>query len=267
MLTRLAATRRRTVSRRAFALLAPLALLLPGATGAQTVGERSGERPPVNGVSGTPSATVAGRVFDERSGLPVRGALVAARQPLGGRYPTDASGYFLLRRVQPGSVTLDVNCPSRVQLGPHMLDTVVTVPADDTLTLILWTDASGLCIEPDSGTRRVVLRGTYTAGFEWTEFVPCADSGRAFAAMWGPPHLRWAIVHFPRNDYRTIPARWTAGQQVRYGTRWYVEWSGTLKGPGAFGIAPYLFQVETISAIHDRVPAECRPLTREPQWR
>src|SRR5690349_15268167 len=100
-------------------------LVLPASARAQAGG---GQRmPPVyRSVPARLTASIAGRLLDSTTGQPVARALVAARWPARhGRVPTDSSGRFLLDLVEPGPVTVDVNCPSRTQLGPHVLDTLV----------------------------------------------------------------------------------------------------------------------------------------------
>jgi hypothetical protein len=242
-------------------LAAALALCLLPAT---ALGQQSGERmPPVyRNAPKRATATITGRVLDARTNTPVAGALVAARWPARhGRIPTDSLGRFELDGVEPGPVTVDVNCPSRTMLGPHAFDTTTVADTGRTTTVDLRVTLAA-CVEPDSGSRRVALRGVYSSGFEESRFVPCREPGAEFSQLWGPRHLRDAWVDFAEVP-RGIPrARWPRGAQKEHGyLHWYVEWTGTLTGPGSFGhlgVAPYLFTVDSVSVARSAGPGECQ---------
>jgi hypothetical protein len=241
------------------AAIAGAAFPLPTALGAQG----AAPMPPIyRGVPAAKTGTVEGRVLDVRTGAPVVGARVAARWPARqGREPTNATGHFRLDFVEPGRVTLDVNCPSRTGLGPRLVSVPARVDTGRTTAVVLRGDPAA-CAEPDSATRPVTLRGVYTAGFEESRFIPCEAAGPAIAALWRPVHLRHAWVAAPGRSSRG--PGWPAPDTTsgRY-PRWYVVWRGTLTGPGRYGhmsVAPYLLRVTQIDTVRAAVPADCRPL-------
>lgn len=222
-------------------------------------------QPPVyRNVPAALTGTVEGQVLDARTGAPVPGAWVAARWPARhGRVLTDAAGRFRLDLVEPGAITFDVNCPSRTMLGPRFASVPARADTGRTTTAVVRGDRA-LCAEPDSGARRVTLRGVYTAGFEESRFVPCETAGPVFAALWGPVHLRHAWVALARRP-RGGPS-WPAPDTTsgRY-PRWYVEWRGTLTGPGRFGhmgVASYELTVDTVTVVRAVVPPDCHPLAQ-----
>ena len=222
------------------------------------------------GVPQAHTTTIVGNVLDAGTGRPIVDARVAARWPARqGRFPTDAGGRFRLEWVEPGRVTLDVNCPSRTSLGPHVLDTAVVADTGKILAVELRIDGRR-CAEPDSGSRRIRVRGVYSAGFEESRFVPCVVSEPEQDSLWRAPHLRRAWISFaPRLRGREF-ARWpkpksqpfraTENEPPRYPT-WYVDWSGTFSGPGRFGhmgVSPYELRVDSVATVRLEVPSSCK---------
>jgi len=215
-----------------------------------------------------PAAAIAGRVTDAATGRPLARAPVVARASGRGSLRTDSLGRFRFERLAPGPLTVSVYCPGRTLLGPHLLDTAVTVAAvaGAPFALELAGDAAALCAEPDSGARRVAVRGVHVAGPESSRFVPCADSGEAFRRLWGPPHLRSAWVGFADAARGAAGGgrRWPEGEAVRGGRRWYVEGGGVLEGPGTFGhggVSPYRLRVDSVAVLRaGPPPAACHPV-------
>ncbi len=135
-----------------------------------------------------PTVDVSGRIVEVESGRPIAHALVSVSGS--GRVATDTNGVFGLGLVPVGHVKVRVRCPSRAPLGGLLYDSTVTlVWRQPPVVLSIRADPSQ-CVEPDSGRREVTTRGLYSAGFEHSEFVPCADTAVAFAKIWGASHSR-----------------------------------------------------------------------------
>jgi hypothetical protein len=216
-----------------------------------------------------PTVEISGRIVDLESGEPIAGALVSASGSAG-RVRTDTNGVFKFQPVRVGQVTVGVRCPSRTPLGGPLYDTTVTlVWPQQPAVLSIRADRS-LCAEPEFGRRQVTVRGLYSAGFEQSEFVPCADTGVAFAMLWGPGQLRRAwveSVHAGVQEFRW-PAPDASGEpDYPY---WYVEWSGTLVGPGWFGHmggSPYELDITSITVVRPEPPDDCRLMGTVPGYR
>jgi len=206
-------------------------------------------------------ATVRGTVFDTLSRRPVRGARVAAQVSTGpGRVTTDAHGRYILDRIPPGRVVLEFHCPSRRLLGRHLRDTALVVLAGQSVTLNLDVATAHQCAEPDATSRRVLLRGIYDAAFETSRFVPCPSTDAARDQVWGAADLAEAWVTLP-------PALTTEARRrgLRGNGKWYVEWRGTLIGPGAyghFGVAPYALVIDTLDVVRGSPGGVCPARSR-----
>ena len=243
------------------AFVAATLLAMPSVTRGQT---GSDQWPPIyRNVPQSLTATISGRILDAETGRPVANALVSARWPARqGRVPTDSTGVFLLDWVEPGPVTLDVNCPSRTMLGPHVLDSVIRTDTGQTHELELRIRYSS-CVEPDSAARRVSVRGVYSAGFEESRFVPCRAATAEFLQLWSPPHLRNAWVEFSPTLGEPTPKQWPEPSDEHRYPNWYVEWSGVLTGPGYFGhlgVSPYRLVVDSVDVVRTFAPADCTVL-------
>jgi hypothetical protein len=209
------------------------------------------------------TATIAGTLRDSATGRPITGALVAASWPARqGRVPTDSTGAFLLDWVEPGPVLLQVNCPSRTLLGPLLATFPVRVDTGRTLTMELHADRAR-CIEPDSGAYAGRFRGVYSAGFEESRFWPCATTKADMVMQWEPSGYRYAWVQFtaPVDSLPSPP--WPRGHMRDGYPKWYVEWHGTLIGPGRFGhmgVSPYLLRIDSVIIVRRTPPANCNPV-------
>jgi hypothetical protein len=113
--------------------------------------------------------------------------------------------------------------------------------------------------------RRVtrVFRGYYTAGFEESEFVPCASDA------WFIPGD--SLGHQPYDDRRAW-AEWKPGEMQRlrwprlkrdeYGSsRYYVRWRATVVGPGQYGhmgVSPFEIHVDSVLELRAPSKRDCR---------
>jgi hypothetical protein len=217
-------------------------------------------RAAIDSAIGVTPVAVSGIVQDRNTGRPVPGIVVGQTRPQWVRGPmTDSAGRFTLGAIRPGIANVAVRCPSQTRLGALAMDTTITVPRGEPLALDLRIDATR-CDEPPFAQRAVRLRGLYTAGFEESEFVPCDDTTGVFREIWGNPLGAWVWVAgiAPR-------MRWPPADTSTYGkdySRWYVDWAGTLTGPGRYAYGTYQLDVSSIYAVRTKVPPDCRLVGR-----
>jgi hypothetical protein len=211
------------------------------------------------------TATIVGQVLDAQTGQPIAGALIAARWPARqGREAVKSDGTFRLDMVEPGMVTINVNCPSHTMLGAHVLDTVVRADTGKITSIVLRIEREA-CREPSPGDRTVGVRGVVTSGFEDFSFRPCADTTADFKELWGPAHLRKAWLSMSPTA-RTRLATDTAGTRDGYGSLVrYVEGTGVLHGPGSYGhmgVSPYLLEIRSVRTVLATPPPSCHVVDR-----
>ena len=211
------------------------------------------------------TATIVGTVVDAQTDQPMEGALVAAKWPARqGREKVQADGTFRLDWVEPGMVTIDVNCPSRTMLGAHIRDTVVRADTGKTTTISLRVERAG-CHEPALGDRAITVRGVFSVGFEDSTFRPCADTTAEFKELWGPSNLSSAWVSSAPADVGRLAVD-TSGTRDRSGSLVrYVEAVGVLHGPGSYGhmgVAPYLLELKFVQRVLPKPPVGCRVIDR-----
>lgn len=92
----------------------------------------------------------------------------------------------------------------------------------------------------ESGRKREVYRGHYRDAFESSTFTPCNS-----ANTW------WVKGAAPPFDERANRSATSIQPRVLY-----VEWTGTLRGPGRFGhLGKYAYEIEVENTIIERAPS------------
>lgn len=128
---------------------------------------------------------------------------------------------------------------------------------DGRIDMIIDVDASR-CGTPPS-KRRARFAGMYAPEFESSLFFPC--DGLPMAAENPPdtPQRVWADV--PKAVAGELTWARTRESVVGDGDGFYVEWTGTLIGPGSYGhmgMSSYEFKAEVVHNTSDKRPASCQ---------
>lgn len=218
-------------------------LLGPGMAGAQEFG------------------VVRGTIRDRSTGAPVVGARVTVRcEGCYGRHPTDSLGRYEIKRLPFGIHPLELHCPSRTGLGRElaMLDVAVETGS---ATIVNHEVAPGACYEPPYSERKGVFRGHWVPGFESSDFKPCPDSSLGIGSDLLPgKRLRrssaWAKLSQAAQG-QSIDWPDGAPRDAWGSPRYFVVWSGTLKGPGMYGhmgVSEFEMLVDHIVLV--RIPRE-----------
>ncbi len=196
-----------------------------------------------------------GVVLDTVAGEPLRGAVISLEPR--GVARTDSSGHFRFRRPDPGGeIRIMLRCPiTRRMAGRVFWSQSVDLDAVSDTVLTFLVDASG-CAEPPETTVKATWRGHYAWGFEEGTFRSCGQlADLSYTAYGGVPYEAW--VYFAAD--RLIEG-WPEVPPVDGNYRYYVRWTGELKGPGSYGHlggSTYRLTVTEIIEIRNPGPNDC----------
>ncbi len=195
-----------------------------------------------------------GVVLDTVAGEPLRGAVIFL-EPWGVAR-TDSSGHFRFRRPAPGGeIRIVLRCPITRRMAGRVLSIQylhLDAVSDTVLTVLV--DASG-CAEPPETTVKATWRGHYIWGFEEGTFRSCGQlADLSYTAYGGVHYEAWVHVSADRliDGWPEVPPP--------VDSRYYVQWSGELKGPGSYGHlggSTFLLTVTEIIEIRNPGPNDC----------
>lgn len=201
-------------------------------------------------------------VLDEKSRKPVAhaGVYLADRAGLGWTDIKGQSEWWNDDMAEAGEI--QIRCPAvRAMAGKR----IKRVPYHLTgyLTEIAATIDADSCVEPPEKSISGNFAGRFARGFEFSSFVPCQGLP-ADANFYAVPAVS-AWVNFSKGSYKEFnaflhalppgPDRITSVQDGVY-----VEWIGTLTGPGSYGHLGgnlYQFDVSRVLKVSTDVPANC----------
>ena len=221
----------------------------------------------------TGRAVLEGSVRDSVTGKAVARAHVCA-SPSSGRVQWSAcakvdtsSAAYRLDSLPQGRWHVRVICGTVGILGRSIGSDSVTV-GDSAAVRRDWVVATTGC-DPRP-LRRVegTFRGYYTPGFESSEFVPCASDawflpGDSLRVKPYDERRAWA-----RLQRASLPVNfvWPRVSRDKYGNpRYYVEWRGTVVGPGHYGhmgVSPFEFHVDRVLTLRAPRRGDCRQVSR-----
>ena len=178
--------------------------------------------------------------------------------------PVDtSSGAYRLDSLPTGRWRIDVNCATVRLFATHGLQSDSIAVADSAPVRRDWIVGIDGC-DPRP-LRRVegTFRGYYTPGFESSAFIPCATDA-------------WFV---PSDSLRTTPYderrawawlqqsslpeayEWPPAPKDDFGNpTYYVQWSGTVVGPGHYGhmgISPFELQVDSVHVLRAPRRGDC----------
>jgi hypothetical protein len=212
-----------------------------------------------------PGQTLRVNVVDRDSGQPVTGIGVHILPDTGSdplhRTPTDANGIALLHTGgRPMTGHIGVSCRSGAALFPFP-SRRLAAPTPYTLhdgvaELTMRIDPSR-CEPISPRQRKLRLRGMYVPAFESSDFYPCDGLPPEAGEYEYGPHSAW--VELGGGSVGRLDAIQILDAIVGDGAI-YVDWSGTLTGPGSyghFGMGLYRMQVDDIHDTGMRKPGDC----------
>jgi hypothetical protein len=224
---------------------------------------------PLLAIAGSPQsgagqvATVRGTITDSATGQPLSGAFVAAiRSQRYGRVRSDSAGRYVLDRIPPGATELEFHCPSATALGWPIEARVIRLRTGQD-TVVNVRVSRDLCGEPPYSERRGIFRGTYSSGFEHSNFAPCPDSAL------GVPLPRpngvgfWSAIWVRLDSLASQPPQglWPTVTPDSTGhVTFFVRWRGVLRGPGVYGhlgVSAYQLVVDSVYSVRPRNQGSC----------
>lgn len=216
-------------------------------------------------------ASLHGRVFDSVTNrtilrtsicreyqVPIYGAALRCAT-------VDSSGRYSFDSLTAGPNTITVDCAAKHLFGGRRLAQVtVELSPGERRHLDIATSAAG-CDPRPLLTLRGLFRGHYSSGFEHSQFVPCAEDG-VFAqadTVGMAPHQLSAWVSWRRGAVPGNPRVWPEPKRVHppwnY-PQYYVEWFGSLVGPGHYGhlgVSGFSFVLDSIVTVRTPEQHDC----------
>jgi hypothetical protein len=214
-----------------------------------------------------PYRQVLGTVRDSASGRAPTRTWVCAFVDSGSIRPVprcggvDSLGEYRIDSVGPGPRLLAVHCAT--VHGPMSLQLAFDhIVLGDTNLRRDWTVHATGC--DSRRVRRVTgtFRGHYTPGFEASTFVPCPSDEWFLPSdsLGAEPFLHRAWVTWPPGAARG--PQWRDAPRDSFGNpHYYVQWRGTVVGPGSYGhmgASPFEFRVDSVLTVQPTRRGDCR---------
>lgn len=157
----------------------------------------------------------------------------------------------------PAAGTIDVRCPAlRAEVGRKLV--TLSYDLQGSTTTIEADIDSGTCVEPPEKSSPGPFTGTFFPYYGHGVFIPCAGMP-ADAAFYGNAKAAW--VNFSAAaDAQYAKLRAAAGIDAASNNALHIEGSGTLIGPGGYGMQgafSYRLEVDTLGAASAQFPAGC----------
>ncbi len=182
-----------------------------------------------------------------------------------GRLRIDSTGYYRKSDLPVGPVTLEVRCPSATSLGAVAYTQALTLAAGEHRVHDVTLQAA-MCAEPKLDSVRGRFRGIYTLHWEASTFQLCDEVPPiARAVMSRHEQIQNLAVVLSTAAVRNRFARVDVLPAALDVTPLYVEWHGTLVGPGtygAWGLAPYLIKVDRVDSLRAVQLRDCPRINR-----
>jgi len=216
-------------------------------------------------------SVLSGTVRDAATGGAARRTSVCAVLPGHGVVwhdcaPVDTtSAEFRLDTLPRGHWRISVICATTGMFG-HLVASDSVAVSEAAPVRRDWRVSSTGCDPRPMRRIQGTFRGYFSAGFESSEFLPCAADawfvpGDSLAAT--PYDERRAWAEFEKGS---IPAGfvWPEVPGDQYGDpRSYVQWRGTIEGPahyGHMGMSPFEIRIDSVLTARPPRPGDCQPL-------
>lgn len=230
--------------------------------------------PPRVKVDTSRTAAIIGSVLDSMGKPWPRGVRVCAVGADGARPDTIRrctrtlpGGSYRLDSLPPGWIRLALSCDAP-GISPHPIAPQFGATASrpvGTANITLVGSFQG-CDPRPVRTIHGRFAGHWSRGFEENSFIPCARSSWRIASdsvsPRSPGRTQAWVTSLPRFKSPQWPARRSGGSpNGRGGYVSYVEWTGTLTGPGPnghLGVSEWRIDVDSVIAMRAVSPRDCK---------
>lgn len=222
------------------------------------------------------TASLTGRIYDSLTSGSIPRSRICSEfsVPIYGRAMRcgriDSLGYYVFDSLPEGPRTVSVSCAGRALLGGKLVGTVTVDLQEATTHEADFRSDATACDPRPLRVLRGVFRGHYSAGFEHSEFVPCASQ------LWPVPSDTAGMKEYERSVWvhplpmRQLPgpSRWPPPGPPKFpgDDPWhYVEWHGVLEGPGHYGhlgVSGFRFVPDSVIAVRTPRQSDCRTRSR-----
>lgn len=204
----------------------------------------------------TSKVAVRIRVIDNASGRPVADAIIADLGYLS-RSTGDDGVYTGTALVEPQGHFSVLCRPTKPFAASGFLAKPHYNVTDGRIDMVIDVDAARCGTLPTK--RRARFAGMYVPRFEGSLFFPCDGLPMAAEKRFYASHSAWADV--PKEVAGELT--WARTRESMFGDDdgFYVEWTGSLTGPGSYGhmgMSPYEFKAEVVHDTSDKRPASCQ---------
>ena len=220
------------------------------------------------------TGVIAGSVFDTLGYQLHRPVRVCAQRYLAakpapemlGCTTTSVAGTFRLDALPLGSVNLNVACETTRIFERQIQPTFTAVAAAKPGTIIMLMNTTG-CDDRPVRTISRVFRGFWSSGFEMNDFSPCSDDSWGLASDTtgngnGTQATRAWVTALPERGTNLWPkSKRLEARRIAGGYISYVEWRGTITGPGHYGHlggAPFKIAVDSVIKMRAPSAKDCK---------
>jgi hypothetical protein len=179
---------------------------------------------------------------------------------------TSVAGTFRLAALPLGTVGLSVACETTRILARQLQPTYTALAAVKPGTIVMLVNTTG-CDDRPLRTISRTFRGVWSSGFEMNDFSPCpADSWALLSDTLGlggrAGTTRAWVTSLPAQKGKRWPlAKPGSARVIPGGYTSYVEWHGTVTGPGHYGhlgAASFEIQVDSVIKMHAPSAKDCK---------
>lgn len=168
---------------------------------------------------------------------------------------TDRSGRSQWQESIPVVGSIDIRCPAlRAETGRKIKS--ITYALTGHQTEVSATINAAECVEPPEKSTTGNYKGIFHKYYDHGAFVPC-DGLPADAGFYGTSKSAW--VNFSAStagEFQDLSPTYPGAAENGL----YVEWTGALTGPGAYGhlgFSAYKFDVSHIDKVSKEPPGSC----------
>jgi hypothetical protein len=214
---------------------------------------------------GIDRAAFSGVILDSASGKPPRKTQICPIMQTGQTWVAgpcarpDSLGRYRLDNLLLTTIQVSVVCETVHGFGKSLAREILLVSEPKEIARNWAVSTAGCDLRPMRRVTRT-FAGLWIPGFEASEFIPCPGGSWSLPSDSLPADYHsqraWAML-----GKGARVEKWPDAPRDTWGNpQFYVEWLGTLVGPGHYGhlgMSPFSFVADSIIQIRARRPDDC----------